>query len=384
LDVLDARERAHREPLLAWLALQQRYALAPLAVPEALRRAAPAAVAAPPALATPLRGAAAERLLTLLARQGVIALPIASPAYPERLRRLRDAPALLLVRGTPALLLVRSVAMVGARAPTAYGLATARRLAFDLARAGLAVVSGLARGIDAAAHEGALAAGGATVAFQACGPERVYPRQHRALAERIAGQGAVLTELPVGTPPRAAYFPLRNRLISALAEAVIVVEARERSGSLVTARCAADQGVDVWAVPGPLDAPTSLGPNRLIQQGAGLLIDAADVLRALAIEAAALPRAAVRLGRPADPLAAAIVRTLRRQPQPRDALAAALSAPPGAFAAALLELELAGALREDRDGRLRVIAAAVEPPPAAGELEPPARPPPPFPARPPP
>jgi DNA processing protein len=215
------------------------------------------------------------------------------------------------------------------------------------------VVSGLARGIDAAAHEGALEAGGATIAFQACGPERVYPAQHRALAGRIGAQGAVVTELPVGTPPRAAYFPLRNRLISALAEAVVVVEARERSGSLVTARCAADQGVEVWAVPGPLDAPTSVGPNRLIQQGAGLLLEAGDVLQALGIEARE-PCAPAQDGRPQGPLARAILRALRHRPQPRDELAAALASPPAALAAALLELELAGRVREDRDGRLRV------------------------------
>jgi DNA processing protein len=354
VDVLDAREGACREPLLAWLALQRRYALSPLKLPESLRRVSTATAPGPDAGAPPLRGAEAERLLALLARHAVQGVPITSPAYPERLRRLPDAPALLWVLGTPALLLVRAVAIVGARAPTEYGLVTARRIAFELARAGLAVVSGLARGIDAAAHEGALEAGGATIAFQACGPERVYPAQHRALASRIRAQGAVVTEFPVGTPPLAAYFPLRNRLISALAEAVIVVEARERSGSLVTARCAADQGIDVWAVPGPLDAPTSAGPNRLIQQGAGLLIEAADVLHKLGLEGPRPPRGAGAAQRPEDPLARAILRALRHSPLPRDALAVTLASPPAALAAALLELELAGRVREDRDGRLRV------------------------------
>jgi len=354
VDVLDARERACREPLLAWLALQRRYALCPMKLPEALRHVSVATAPGAPAAVAPLRGAEAERQLALLARHAVQAVPITSPAYPERLRRLPDAPALLLVLGTPALLLVRAVAIVGARAPTAYGLATARRLAFELARAGLAVVSGLARGIDAAAHEGALEAGGATIAFQACGPERVYPAQHRALAGRIRARGAVVTEFPVGTPPLAAYFPLRNRLISGLAEAVIVVEARERSGSLLTARCAADQGVDVWAVPGPLDAPTSAGPNRLIQRGAGTLIESADVLRGLGIEVQRPPEDAPDAQRPQGALARAILRALRHSPLPRDALASALESSPAALAAALLELELAGRVREDRDGRLRV------------------------------
>ena len=354
MDLLDAREPACHPRLLAWLALQRRYALAPQSLPAALREAAALLEPASVGPVEPLASAEAERVLALLAREGVVAVPIASPAYPERLRRLRDAPALLLVRGTPALLLVRAVAIVGARAPTEYGRAAARRIAFDLARGGLAVVSGLARGIDAVAHEGALEAGGATIAFQACGPERVYPAEHRGLAERIRAQGAVVTEFPVGTPPLAGYFPLRNRLISALAEAVVVVEARERSGSLVTARCAADQGVEVWAVPGPLGAPTSQGPNRLIQQGAGLLLEAADVLHALGIDAAAPAAAHSARERPDSPLARAIVRVLRQSPLTRDALAQALASQPSALSAALLELELAGRVREDRDGCLRV------------------------------
>jgi DNA processing protein len=295
-----------------------------------------------------------ERLLATLARYGVRAVPIASPAYPERLRRLPDAPALLLVRGTVALLGVRSVAIVGARAATAYGLAIAHRLAFDLARAGLGVVSGLARGIDAAAHEGALEAGGATLAFQACGPERVYPQAHRRLADRIAAQGAVLSEFPVGTPPLAAYFPLRNRLISALSEAVVVVEGRERSGSLVTARRAGDQGVDVFAVPGPVDSPTSAGPHALIRDGAKLVRDARDVLFEMKIDVPEAP--APRRARPSgDPLLRSILATLRREPLTRDALAQRLERPPAELAAPLLELELSGRLREDRDGSLRVL-----------------------------
>jgi DNA processing protein len=348
VDVLDARDGACRERFAAWLAVQRRYALAPQKLSAEIRSGHALAVA-------PLGAGEAERMLDGLARQGVYGVPIASPAYPERLRRLPDAPALLLVRGTPALLLVRAVAIVGARAPTELGRATARRFAFDLARAGLAVVSGLARGIDAAAHEGALAAGGATLAFQACGPDLVYPAAHRALAARIAGQGAVLTEFPPGTPPLAAYFPLRNRLISALAETVIVVEARERSGSLVTARCAADQGVDVWAVPGALDAPTSLGTNRLIQQGARVLLEAADVLHELGIARPEPERRAPEAAGSA--LARAILRTLRRRPLTRDDLAHELARPPSELAAALLELELAGRLREERDGSLRVVRA---------------------------
>jgi DNA processing protein len=355
VDVLDPRERdpAQRARLLAWLAVQRAYALAPQKIPEAVRAgdALEAWLALPGVRA--YGKAEGEGVLATLARHAVRGVPIASPLYPERLRRLPDAPALLLVRGTAALLSVRSVAIVGARAATAYGSATAHRLAFDLARAGLAVISGLARGIDAAAHEGALEAGGATLAFQACGPERTYPGAHRRLADRIARQGAVLTEFPVGTPPIAGHFPLRNRLISACAEAVVVVEGRERSGSLVTARCAADQGVDVLAVPGPVDSPTSAGPHALIRDGAKLVRDAGDVLRELKLAA---PEPARETRAPlADPLLRAILETLRREPLARDALAARLARPPAELAAPLLELELRGRVREDRDGRLRVL-----------------------------
>jgi DNA processing protein len=356
VDVLDPRDAdpLRRATLLGWLAVQRAYALSPEAIPEALRREPSLGLWMRLPGVKPLTNEVAERLLRVLAALEIRAVPVASEAYPERLRRLPDAPALLFVRGTAALLRARAVSIVGARAATAYGRAQARRLGFDLARAGLVVVSGLALGIDAAAHEGALAAGGATIAVQACGPERVYPAAHRGLADRIAGQGAVLSEFPVGTPPRAPYFPLRNRLISGLSEAVVVVEGRERSGSLVTARRAAEQGVDVLAVPGPVDALTSAGPHALIRDGAPLVRDAADVLAALGIE---LPRptGAAKRDDPADPLARAILRALRHEPQSRDALAERLGRPPAVLAAPLLALELAGRLTEDRDGRLRAL-----------------------------
>jgi DNA processing protein len=355
VDVLDPRDgdAVARARLLGWLAVQRAFALAPQEIPEALHAEPLEAWLRLPAVRAFSRHEG-ERLLATLARHGVRAVPLVSPAYPERLRRLRDAPALLLVRGTAALLCVRAVAIVGSRAATAYGLATANRLAFDLARAGVAVVSGLARGIDAAAHEGALEAGGATLAFQACGPERIYPPAHRRLAERIAAQGAVLTEFPVGTRPLPAYFPLRNRLISALAEAVVVVEGRERSGSLVTARLAGDQSVQVLAVPGPVDSPTSAGPHALIRDGAHLVRDARDVLAELGIE---VPETPARALPTSDPLLRSILATLRREPLPRDALAQRLARSPAELAAPLLELELAGRVREDRDGSLRVLPA---------------------------
>jgi DNA processing protein len=296
---------------------------------------------------------AAERDVALLARLAAHAVPIASRVYPERVRRLVDAPPLLFVRGNPALLLVRSVALVGARAATAYGRAVARELAAAAGRAGLLVVSGLARGIDACAHEAALEAGGASLAFLPCGIERVYPASHRRLAAALAERGALVSEFPVGTPPRAPFFPLRNRLISALSEAVVVVEARVASGTLVTARHAANQGVDVLAVPGPVTSPTSAGPHQLLRDGAGLVASGADLLEAFGLAAAerasseAVPPGAGH----ASPLALRALALLRAEPLPRDAVAARLAVAQPELAAALLELELAGAAAEDRDGR---------------------------------
>jgi DNA processing protein len=279
-------------------------------------------------------------------------LPLPSPAYPEALLRLPDPAPVLAVRGDPGVLKGPCVALVGARAATAYGREVALRLAGGVAAAGVVVVSGLARGIDAAVHEAALAAGGVTVAVQACGPDRVYPADHRRLAERIARQGAVISELPPGMPPLRAHFPLRNRLISGLSHVVVVVEARVRSGSLVTARHALDQGVEVMAVPGPITAPTSEGTNRLLRDGAAPALEPDDVLRAAGLAPAPAP-AEQALRRPDSPDPPLLV-TLREAPCTRDVLARRLGWEPGRLAAALLELELAGRVVEDRDGRLVV------------------------------
>ena len=359
MDVLDPREPRERALLALWLEAQRRYALHPEQAPPALRRArsadelARAFERATDASAARLAAQDSE----VLARVGACAVPISSALYPERLRRLVDAPPLLLVRGAPAFLLVRAVAMVGARAASAYGLRVARELAAGAARAGLLVVSGLARGIDAAAHEAALEAGGASLAFLPCGIEQVYPASHRRLAAALAERGAVVSEFPVGTPPRAPYFPLRNRLISALSEAVLVVEARIASGTLVTARHAANQGVDVLAVPGPVHSPTSAGPHLLLRDGAGLVTCVADLLEAFGLEAkepaqtSAGSAAASRAGDSENTqLASRALALLRSEPLPREALAARLGAEHAPLATALLELELAGEASEDRDG----------------------------------
>jgi DNA processing protein len=243
------------------------------------------------------------------------------------------------------------VAVVGARAPSAYGRRVARELGGALARRGLVVVSGLARGIDAEAHEGALAAGGVTVAVQGRGPDDVYPRAHRELAARIARAGAVVSELPPGAPPRPAHFPLRNRLIAGLAACVVVVEARERSGSLSTARHALDQGSEVLAVPGPIHAPTSRGTNRLLVDGARPCLGIDEILVALGTPARRPRR------RPPPEAGSPLLAALEDEPATPDELARRLGRPPQTLARELLELELEGAVARDRDGCLRVVPA---------------------------
>jgi DNA processing protein len=350
---LDPADPGCEPALSSWLSLQLALALDPTRAAAALRASAgDPGRALQRADVTPPSREALRAAVATLRRVGALLLPFPAAGYPWRLALLRDAPPVLAVRGDVAVLTRRAVAIVGARAASAYGRSVARRLAADLASAGVVVISGLARGIDAAAHEGALEAGGLTIAVQACGPEQVYPPEHRGLAERIAASGAMLSELPPGLPPRAPHFPLRNRLISGLAEALVVVEARERSGSLHTVRHALDQGIDVLAVPGPVDAPTSAGPNRLLRDGATPALDASDVLAALA----AVPRAvASRSEVPLAPALEALLAVLRLEPESRDALARRLRLSPQALAAALLELELAGRVVEDRDGRLRAI-----------------------------
>jgi DNA processing protein len=223
-----------------------------------------------------LSRAAGESELAAIARVGARLVCWGEPAYPAGLAAVEDAPPVLTVAGRPELLRRPLVAVVGARNASANGRRIARELAEGLGEAGVVVVSGLARGIDAAAHQGALASG--TVGVVAGGVDIVYPEENRGLHEAVARQGGLVAELPFGTQPQARHFPRRNRIISGLAQGVVVVEAAARSGSLITARCALDQGREVFAVPGsPLD-PRCRGTNELLRNGATLTESAADVL----------------------------------------------------------------------------------------------------------
>lgn len=225
------------------------------------------------------------------AAQDLVPIAWFDDGYPQLLREIIDPPIVLWRSGSAEPLLRPAVAIVGSRRATPAGLAVARRLAEGVAEAGFVIVSGLARGIDAAAHEGALAAGGSTVAVLGCGADVVYPREHRVLVSRVRASGAVVSEFPPGTPPRAHHFPLRNRIISGLCQAVIVAQASMRSGSLITARMALEQGREVLAVPGAVTSGQFAGCHALIKDGATLVETVEDVLRALGCVVTAQARA---------------------------------------------------------------------------------------------
>ena len=214
-------------------------------------------------------------------KAGLRAIAVGQADYPAWLAEIADPPIVLWVRGQLADLSQPAVAVVGARLASTAGLAIARQLGEGLAAAGLTVVSGLARGVDGASHEGALAAAGVTVAVLGCGADVVYPAEHRVLADRVAAAGGLLSEFPPGTGPRPLHFPLRNRIIAGLCRAVVLVEAGERSGSLITARMALEQGRDVLAVPGNVMSGRSRGCHALIKDGARLVETVGDVLEEL-------------------------------------------------------------------------------------------------------
>ncbi|EIK55092.1 DNA processing protein DprA [Stutzerimonas stutzeri TS44] len=261
------------------------------------------------------------------------------PNYPALLGELTDAPPLLFVAGDPALLEQPQLAMVGSRRASRPGLDNARAFARSLAGGGFVITSGLALGIDGAAHQGALDAGGRTVAVLGTGLQRLYPQRHLRLAEAIvAGGGALVSELPLDCPPQAGNFPRRNRIISGLALGVLVIEASPSSGSLITARLAAEQGREVYAIPGSIHHPGARGCHQLIRQGATLVESVEDVLEGLRgwrqLATADLPAAAP----PTHPLLAALLAA----PMTSEALAADAQLPLAQLLAQLTELELDG------------------------------------------
>ena len=223
---------------------------------------------------------AADAILADCQRLGIRLLTLQDAEYPGRLKNIYDPPCLLYVKGRlPVFDETVAVAVVGTRDCTPYGVACAEKLGYGLTQGGAVVVSGLAKGIDAAATRGALRSGGVTVGVVGNGLDVHYPYESRYLYEDVAAAGALISEYPPGTRPAGSHFPARNRIISGLCLATLVVEAPERSGALITAETAMEQGRDVFAVPGPIDAPKSIGCNQLIRDGAGLVSDAWDILR---------------------------------------------------------------------------------------------------------
>ncbi len=231
-----------------------------------------------------------EAEIALCRQNGIDILTEADAGYPRSLREIHDPPGVLFLRGALKPNDALAVGIVGTRHGTQYGLRQAERLAGGLARAGLTIVSGLARGIDAAAHRGALSAGGRTVAVLASGVMNIYPPEHDRLAEEVAAQGALISEAPPHASPMAGTFPQRNRIISGMSLGIIVVEAAERSGALITARHAMEQGREVFAVPGNVDSRASRGCHQLIRDGARLVETADDVLEELGPLVEAAPR----------------------------------------------------------------------------------------------
>lgn len=355
--------------LAAWLRLTlapgiggetQRALLSAFGLPEHIFSAGAAA------LARTIPRASAERLLGLestgevesalaWAREpGNRILTLADPDYPQRLLETADPPTLLYVKGRVELLNAPALAVVGSRNATPQGEANAEAFATALANAGLTIVSGLALGIDAAAHRGALRGGGSTIAVIGTGIDRVYPAKNQDLARRIAEEGAIVSEFPLGTPALKENFPRRNRIISGLARGCLVVEAADRSGSLITARLAGEQGRDVFAIPGSIHSPLSKGCHRLIKQGAKLVDDARDILDELGLAAGATGKSAALLPE-TDAATCALLEDMGFDPCDIDTLAGRSGLTAEKLYAMLLLLELDGRVASLPGGRFQRI-----------------------------
>ena len=275
---------------------------------------------------------------------------LADEEYPPLLKTIASPPPYLFVRGRIVKEDTLAIAVVGSRHPTAYGVMTTERLAGDLARRGVTVISGFARGVDTAAHRGALASGGRTIAVLGCGADIVYPKENGVLMRDLASKGAIISQYPMGTPPLKEYFPVRNRTIAGMTLGTVVVEAAERSGSLITARFAGELGREVFAVPGNISSAVSQGTNRLIQDGAKLVAGWQDVVDELAPPFRQLVRADVETPAPEPAEAPAVTNHLLQllgdDPVVVDRVIAESRLAPAEVSAMLLDLELRGLVRQ--------------------------------------
>jgi DNA processing protein len=280
---------------------------------------------------------------------GISILAIDNPDYPRLLREIPHAPALLYVRGELKVEDELAVAMVGTRKATAYGADMARRIAFDFGKSDVTVVSGLALGIDTVAHHAALDSGGRTIAVMGSGLDIIYPARNRRLAENVVNHGALVSEYPLGTRPDARNFPARNRIISGLSRGVVVVEAPLKSGALITASFAADQGREVYAVPGSARSPSSSGCHRLIREGATLVTSARQVMEEMLVE---VSRVAVqtRMELPDEPDERALYNLIGAEPRHIDELCHVSGLEIQETSGALLALELKGLVRQQGSG----------------------------------
>lgn len=286
-----------------------------------------------------------EQYMANLQAQEIQILTWDDPLYPAHLKQIDQPPPILYLKGAFSPEDAWAVAIVGTRAVTAYGRQVTEEIATVLAQNGVTIVSGLARGVDAVAHSAAVKAGGRTLAVLGSGVDRIYPPEHRALAEKIMLQGAVLSDYAPGTPPESANFPPRNRIISGLSLAVVVIEAAETSGSLITASFAAEQGRDVFAVPGNIFAPQSKGTNRLIANGAKPLLAVNDILEALDLTRN-IERREIRKALPADPTEAALFQLIGAEPLHVDEIRAQTGLPIDRVSSTLAMMELKGMVRQ--------------------------------------
>ncbi|MDQ3349831.1 MAG: DNA-processing protein DprA [Acidobacteriota bacterium] len=292
--------------------------------------------------------AAATKSIAAGVDAGMDPIPWFDSRYSALLNCVADPPPVLWVRGIAAVLAMPTVAIVGSRAATPYALDVGARLAGELSARGVAVASGLARGVDSAAHRGTLAAGGSTIAVLGSGLDRIYPPEHGTLAQTITDKGLIVSELGAGAPPLAEHFPLRNRIISGISLAVVVVEASENSGSLITARCATDQGRDVMAVPGSVLTGRNRGSHGLLKDGAKVVETADDILEELGWPAARMAIEDPRKLLPHDPL---LTHMEAGEVYGLDELVDATGTPPSKLLPRLMELELQGLVKGAGGGR---------------------------------
>ena len=277
--------------------------------------------------------------------QGIKVLTWDDPEYPDRLRQITQSPFVLYIKGEIDTDDIWSVAIIGTRRYSAYGQQVAENLSHTLAHNGITIISGLARGIDGIAHKAALAAGGRTIAVLGSGLDKLYPPEHRDLANLISKQGALISDYPLGTPPDGSNFPPRNRIISGLSKCIIVIEAGEKSGALITATYAAEQGKEVFSVPGKITSPMSRGTNLLIKQGAHPLLDPQDVLDMLNMTLVAEQRV-IRKGLPEDPKEAVLYQTVGDEPLHVDEISSLVDMPIEEVTSTLALMELKGMVRK--------------------------------------